>query len=304
MRTVTLGHVGGAPGPHDLWGAWNLDPLVLAGLLLAGWAYARGRVPGRPRPSDAGRAGAWWGALAALAVALVSPLDALARSLASAHMVQHLLLMGVAAPLLALSAPGSRILRGSPAPLRRALGRATHPLRARRLLTPLENPVPVSLAHVGALWLWHAGVFYDAALARLWVHALAHATFLVTAVAFWRLVVGPRTTARVSPGLGVLLLFAMTLQSVFLSLLLTFARAPWYESYATTTRQWSLEPLVDQQLAGAIMWVPAGLLYLLPALALLVGWLRGLEGTEAQAGVRSARQPPAHEVGEAGCLGH
>jgi putative membrane protein len=118
-----LAHPGQPPAPHDLWGAWNLDPVLLGGLLLAAWAFWRGQTSGPRRPVDSWRARCFSGALVALGLALLSPLDALSGSLASAHMVQHLLLLLVAAPLLALSAPSSAILRGSPLALRRASGR-------------------------------------------------------------------------------------------------------------------------------------------------------------------------------------
>jgi cytochrome c oxidase assembly factor CtaG len=74
-----------------------------------------------------------------------------------------------------------------------------------------------------------------------------------------------------------MLVFAMALQSVFLSALLTFARAPWYAVYATTTQPWGLEPLADQQLAGVIMWIPAGLVYLAAGLALALAWIREVD---------------------------
>ncbi len=134
------------------------------------------------------------------------------------------------------------------------------------------------LAHVATLWFWHAAVPYDAALASGLIHAVEHGTFLLTGVLFWRTVVGGRTATRVVPGFGVLLIFGMAMQSVLLSLLLTFARTPWYAGYATTTRAWGLDPLADQQLAGVIMWVPAGAVYVVAALLLLVAWVRASEG--------------------------
>src|SRR5690606_19935971 len=115
---VVLAHAGRPPEPHDLWTAWNLDPLVLGALVLAAWAYRRGRIGGAPRPSDRWRQRCFAGALGALAVALVSPLDAVSTALASAHMVQHVLLVLVAAPLLALAAPSSALLRGTPLAVR------------------------------------------------------------------------------------------------------------------------------------------------------------------------------------------
>lgn len=267
---MDLAHVGEPVAPHELWTSWNVDPVLVTGLLLLGWMYQRGRTRG----TEAWRTWCFGGGLAAVAVALVSPLEAASGALASAHMVQHLLLTLLAAPLLAVSAASGPLLRGAPTALRSALS----PSRRRLGLTGsaghvLRRPVVVWLLHVGALWLWHSAVLYDAALEHRPVHALEHAMFLGTAVLFWRVVVGTRAV-RVSPGLGVLLVFAMTLQSALLALLLTFARTPWYAGYTATTRPWGLEQLADQHLAGAIMWVPAGFVYLVVALTLLVGWVR------------------------------
>lgn len=276
---ASLAHSGQPLAPHDLWTAWNLEPAVLIGIFLLGIAYQRGRVRGPQRSATRWRGRSFVAGLAALAVALVSPLDALAGSLASAHMVQHILLLLVAAPLLALSAPSSTLLRGSPVALRRASGR----WRRRLGLTPgsvraLCHPITVALLHVTTVWFWHAAVPYDAALDNAPLHALEHATFLITALLFWHVVIGARGGAgRVSHGFGVLLVFGMAMQSVLLSALLTFSQTPWYSGYATTTAAWGLEPLADQQLAGVLMWIPGAPIYLLVALSLLVAWLREAE---------------------------
>jgi putative membrane protein len=278
VLTPVLAHPGQPPAPHDLWSAWNLHPVLLGGLLLAAWAYWRGQTSGPRRPIDTWRARCFTAALVALGLALLSPLDALSGALASAHMVQHLLLLLVAAPLLALSAPSSAILRGSPLALRRASGRWRRRLGLTHgNLGVLRHPAAVSLLSVGVIWFWHAAGPYDATLDNQPLHVLEHASFLVTAVLFWQVVVGVRGAARVSGGLGVLLVFAMAMQSVFLSVLLTFARTPWYSGYAQTTAPWGLDPLTDQRLAGVIMWIPAGGIYLIVALTLLVAWIRATE---------------------------
>lgn len=281
MLTVIVAHAGQPPAPHDVWGAWNPDLALIVGFLLAGWAYARGRSRDRRGPADIWRTRCFAAALVALGVALLSPLDALSSALASAHMVQHVLLVLVAAPLLALSAPSNTLLRGSPRVMRQILSRSRRRLGVTvRTFHFLRHPGTVWPLHVATLWFWHAAVPYDAALDHPLVHAIEHASFLVTGVLFWRVVIGPRSAIRVSPGLGVMLVFAMAMQSVFLSLLLTFARTPWYAGYAATTRLWRLEPLADQQLAGVIMWIPAGLVYLAAALTLLIAWIRGTEGED------------------------
>jgi putative membrane protein len=281
VLTPILAHPGRPPAPHDLWSTWNLDPILLGGFLLAAWAYRRGQTSGPRRPVDRRRASCFVAALVALGLALLSPLDGLSSALASAHMVQHLLLLLVAAPLLVLSAPSGAILRGSPLAVRRAVGRWR-----RRLGLPhgnlavLRHPAAVWLVSVGAVWFWHAAAPYDAALDSEPLHVLEHASFLLTAVLFWHVIIGVRGAARVSGGLGVLLVFAMAMQSVFLSVLLTFARTPWYSGYAATTGPWGLDPLTDQQLAGVLMWIPAGGIYLAVALALLVSWIRATEGDD------------------------
>ena len=291
-------HAGQPPAPHDVWSAWNPDPLVVLGFVLVVWAYRRGRPGERRRGLDAWRGRFFAGGLVALGIALLSPLDALSGALASAHMVQHVLLILVAAPLLALGAPSSAIMRGSPRGLRRAIGRWRGRLKlTRRNLRPLRGPIAVSLLHVGALWFWHAAGPYDAALRSEPVHLLEHASFLATALLFWAVVIGARRSDRVPGGLGFMLVFAMAGQSVFLSLLLTFARTPWYSGYATTTTPWGLSQLADQQLAGVIMWVPAGAVYLAAALALLVTWVRATEhedeGLEVSARTGTWQDPRA-----------
>lgn len=275
MLTAALAHAGAPLAPHDLWAAWNADPLLAGGLLAVGWLYWRGRRGRRRGSADGWRDRCFAGALAALAVALLSPLDALSGALASAHMVQHVLLVLVAAPLLALSAPSSALLGGSPAALRPGLGRmrrAGH--RAAGRAAALRHPAALWLAHVGILWVWHAAALYDAAVRDPLAHAAEHVSFLVTGVLLWHIIVAPRSRDRVPAGLGVLLVFALALQSTFLSVLLTFSRTPWYSAYAGTTAAWGLDPLADQQLAGVIMWVPAGFAHLAAGLGLLAAWLR------------------------------
>jgi putative membrane protein len=278
VLTALLAHADRPPAPHDLWRAWNLDPLVITGLVVAAWAYRRGRARGPTSRDDPWRAPCFAAAIAAIAIALVSPLDALTSALASAHMVQHVLLVLVAAPLLALSAPSATLLRGSPLAVRRTVPRWRRRLHLTRAkLRALRDPVTVWLLHVATLWFWHASGPYDAALDSEPLHIVEHTTFFVTALLFWHIAIGARASGRVANGYGALLVFAMALQSTFLSALLTFAGTPWYSSYATTTRAWHLDPLADQQLAGLIMWIPAGLVYLGASLALIITWVRATE---------------------------
>lgn len=183
-------------------------------------------------------------------------------------MVQHVLLTMVAPPFLVLAAPLPTLLRGLPRHLRRRVHRARHVDGIHSVLQAAQRPVVVWLLHVAALWIWHSATLYEGALRYPFVHALEHLSFIGTGLLFWHAVLSRRRSA--SAGTGLLLLFTMALQGVILSALLTFASTPWYDAY-TRTSTWGLDPLTDQQLAGVIMWIPGGLIYLSVALTLLVG---------------------------------
>lgn len=281
-----LAHSGAPLRPHDVWAAWRFDPFVIIGLVTVAALHWRGW-----RPADGTRrALAWWTGWVALVIALVSPVDAVADVLVSAHMVQHVLMVAIAAPLLAASAPGAALLRGAPAPLRRfavsvpsRLGVGIAGLRL------LRGAAGRWLAFVGAFWLWHASVLYGAAVDSSWVHALEHASFLATSLALWSVLVGPRRV-RVDRGQAVLMVFLLGLQSVLLATLITFASTPWYEPYSSPAPGWGLDPLADQQLAGVVMWVPSGLILTATGLVLLVGWLREIDD-EGSARGRSGTVP-------------
>lgn len=274
MLTDMLAHQAGVPTAHDLWIRWNVDPLILFGLGLAAWTYYRG-ARRRGRRNDAWRSRCFYAALVTLGVALLSPLDVLAHELASAHMVQHVLLVVVAAPLVAASAPFTTMLAGAPSSILRGVGRTRRRLRfATNALETLRRPAVAWLLTAGTLWFWHASGPYEAAVEHDAIHALEHGSFIVTGVLFWSAIVHVRHSSRTPYGYGALLVFTMALQSVFLAALLTFATTPWYGVYLATTTAWGIDPLVDQQFAGAIMWVPAGFVYVGVGVSLIARWIR------------------------------
>jgi len=286
-------HSGEPLAPHDLWAAWEFAPgptLALAGLGLV-YLQAVANLWHTAGPGHGVRrwqVAAFLGGLLLLAVALLSPLDALAGVLFSAHMAQHVLLMMAAAPLLALGAPAHIWLWVLPVSARRSGARWLHrrPL-LRGLLHTLRSPSLVLLASAGAMWLWHIPAWYEAALADETLHAFEHAAFLGSAWLFWLAVLRPRRRGLLADGSAILLLFVTALHSGILGALITFAPAPWMRSYSLTTAAWGLTPLADQQLAGVIMWVPAGMVYLGATLALIGVRLARLERQDA--GSRGAR---------------
>ena len=226
--------------------AWSQrGPLALV-LLLGALLYLRGRWNLGARWPVRRTTAAFGGALA-IGAALLSPLDTAAATSVAAHMVQHTVLILVAAPLLALGRPLAVIAAGLP-----------HAPRIGRVLGRPRPGVACAL-HGIALWLWHLPPLYDATLARPLVHAVAHGTLLGSAVFLWWSV--SRGRARVT---GALWLFVTAFHAGGLGALLTLSTRPWFRG-AT---------LEDQQLAGLVMWIPAGALLTAIALTLLAGWLR------------------------------
>lgn len=272
-----LAHGDAPTGTHDLWRAWSLEPLVMVGLAVATWAFFSGRAELRHRIGSNQavshlRASSYAAGMFVLAAALISPLDRFGDALFAAHMAQHLLLIVVAPPLLLLSRPLAPVLWALPHNWRKTLaGRwrgAALPRGGWRLLT---RPAVAWAVHVVTIWAWHLPGPYQAAVERDLVHSLEHATFLGTAGLFWWTILG--SPARHAGPAPILSLFAMGVQSSALGALLTFSESPWYPIYEATAATWGLSPLADQQLAGLIMWVPAGAVYLAAALAVFGRWL-------------------------------
>jgi putative membrane protein len=285
-------HEGAPLAPHDAPGAWNGEPSVLLGVALVAWTYGRGvrmlwRRAGRGRGLRTWQASAFAGGLATLLLALVSPLDAMATALLSAHMVQHLALILGAAPLLVLGRPVVAVLWSAPAPTRRRLGSWWRRAGRLRAVAHVAAGPPAAWAlHVATLWAWHLPGPYQAALTHEPVHLAEHASFLSTALLFWWAVFPPDGFGRLGPGLAVLCLFAAALQGGLLGAVMAFAGRPWYPAHAAAAAAWGLTPLEDQQLAGLLMGMPAGLVYLAAACVRFADWLRlaartvaGYEGT-------------------------
>ena len=266
-------------------GAWDLDPLMLVSGIAAVALYARGvralqarrsaRVPSPPRQA------CFYAGLALAVVAIVSPLHGWSETLFAAHMTQHLVLMVVAAPLLIAGRPVAPFLAALPARVSRMLGRAHSAPRKHAPL--LLHPIAVWVLSAIVLWAWHLPTLYDAALDNDVLHALEHATFVATALLVWGAVLGEHP---IGEGGAVLLLFATGLQSGALGALLTFAGTVLYEPHLTAATNAGVDPLTDQQLAGVIMWIPSGIVYLAAMAVMLARLLRASEVGPVEEGGR------------------
>lgn len=268
---VALAHAGEPLAPHDAWRAWSWPPTIVLPLLLTGALYLAGvralwRAAGAGRGVRRAEAAAFAAGWLTLFIALLSPIHEMGEALLSAHMVQHELLMAIAAPLLVLGRPLVAWLWAVPPAWRRALGRAAAAPAVAGPWHAISAPLAATALHGVAIWLWHAPALYQLSLRNEWVHAAQHASFLFTALLFWWAVLGHARGAAI--GTSVLCLFVTALHSGGLGALLTFATRLWYPAYAATTPAWGMSPLEDQQLAGLIMWIPGGIAYLVAALAL------------------------------------
>ena len=257
------------------------DPVVLIGVVVVAWAYARGfrRLQERTGRRHVGRAVAFGAGLVVVVVMLSVPVEHAAMDRLWAHMVQHEVLVTVAAPLLILGNPLPALMWALPAGSRKAVAPWW-----RKLSRSHARPtgwaawaITAFLVQTFALWAWHAPDLYEGALRSEWVHSLQHASFLGTALFFWWAVIGARR--RSLYGGAVAVNFAAALQGVALGAFMTFAGRVWYPFYAERTGG-NLTPLEDQQVAGVIMWGPGGAAYLVAAVILFMAWLGGDEAGE------------------------
>jgi putative membrane protein len=263
--------------------AWNLDPWVIGGVLLAAAVYARGvarlwRRAGTGVVVRRRRALAFAVGLYAVLLAVVSPLDALAHQLFTFHMVQHVLLLFVAAPLLVAGAPLLPALWALPRVPRRRLARlgATLPWLASAWHA-LTGPAAVWSVLAATLWIWHLPGPYQAAVRSPALHKLEHATMLGAALLFWWVVLQPQGRRRQDRAVALLLVFATKVQSATLGVIVTFAPRPLYPVYEAGASAWGLTLLQDQQLAGLVMGTVSGVAFLATGALLFLVWLRGLE---------------------------
>ncbi len=286
--------------PETVWGAWNGDPLLLLGLLGAAGLYARGvyqvwRRAGVGSGVRRWQVAAFGGGVGALVVALVSPLEAVAGALFSAHMVQHLILILGAAPLLVLGAPLYVCLWGLPLRWRTSLAGWVDAPPLRSLWHGLSHPLAVWGLYAATMWGWHAPPLFNAALHNDVIHEVEHLSFLFAAMAYCWVLLRPMGRRRLSRGVGILYLFTTSAHGSLLGVLIAFAPSPWFAHYVDTAPVWGLSPLQDQQLAGLIMWIPVGMAYAGVAAVLFVLWIKDVQlevrRSEQRVSPRPSRSP-------------
>ena len=191
-------------------------------------------------------------------------------------MAQHEILMVVAAPLLVLGRPLVPFLWGLPEGMRRDVGRWSKSPGVQRPWRFLSIPLIAWASHAIVLWGWHIPALFQATLTSNLVHSLQHISFLGSALLFWWALVRGRDS-RLGYGAAILYVFTTAVHTSILGALLTFSTILWYPAYVGRTAAWGLSPLEDQQIGGLIMWVPAGITFILAGLYLTAMWIRESE---------------------------
>ena len=280
-------------------GDWSLDPpLVLCvDLAFLYWLGARRTVtPLRKRAAQRWRDISFYAALLVLVLALSSPLDALSEQLFWAHMLQHVLVMLLAAPLIVLARPWIRLWRSLPLSTRRWLarglsqGRRTAPLRSACAL--LGRPDTSFVVFSVVLLGWHLPRMFNATLTSSALHGLEHSLFFASAVLFFKQVIpSPPLHLSLAPALRVLYAIGAMIVSWALAVVLALAPHALYAHYAhEATRPGGISALADQQLAAGIMWVPGSITFLIVVFVYVHRWLAPSE----PAGNRAVRLIGGH----------
>lgn len=256
--------------------SWEFRPDVTLILLLAGILYGRGwyrlRRRGRGQGANGWRLAAYLSGLFAIALALLSPIDVFQSVLFFMHMIQHLLLVMVAPPLLLLANPMPFVLWGLPRQLRRRLGllfRPSAPLR--RALRRSTTPGISWATFIAILIGWHDPNAYNASLRYGWLHDIEHLTFFFSGMLYWWHVVGaaPRLHKPLPFAMRLIYLIGAVPFNMLLGVAIAFATQPIYTYYLSVPRVWGISALNDQQIGGAIMWIPGSMMYLLAVLVIV-----------------------------------
>jgi putative membrane protein len=258
--------------PGWTWDPWIAGPLLLSALIFAfGWRRLHARSAGG-RARLVRRAWLFAGGWLAMAGALVSPLHEAGERSFTAHMLEHELLMLVAAPLIVLAEPLSAMLWAFAPDARRAIGNVSSSGPVSAVFSALTGAITATAIQSAILWIWHMPALFDLALASEGWHATQHLCFVVSALLFWTAMLGRRGGGAGEPGaraLAALCLLATSLVTGALGALMAFSESPWYAGYARLARApFGLSPAEDQQVAGLVMWIPGGLLHAVAALLL------------------------------------
>ena len=272
----------------EFWSAWSFPPVASIALMATGLIYFSGWNLLRrllPRHYPTWRLTAFVAGLASIWIAIASPLDAFDDVLLTAHMMQHLLFMVIAPPLLLLGAPAIPLLRGLPKwILRRALAPFLRSRVIRKMGRAITHPLLCWLTMAVAMIGWHIPAAYEWALRSSAWHEVEHSCFLITSTLFWFPVIQPWPSRAHWPRwtMPLYLLLGDVVNTV-LSAFLAFSDRVFYPSYTNSQNAFGISPLGDQAAAGAVMWTVGSFVFLGAAAVLMLRLLSGEHPSTAAA---------------------
>ena len=279
IPTALLAHDGRYAESGELLNAlqvWSIDAPGLAIVIVVGGLYAWGYFRLR-RDSPNFHFPRWhaWSFAAGwlvMLLGLMSPVDTYSDDLFWMHMIQHVMITMIVAPLMLLGAPATLALRAASPRVRTTY---LVPFLNSRLVRALTWPPAAIVIYIASVWSWHWPDAYDAAIASEAVHFVEHGVFLLGAVLLWWLVIGVDAT-RLRPHhvWRCALLVVAILQNIGLGLILINVGEPVYDTYATAAavREWGPDALLDQRIGAGIMWVPGSMMFALAIIVTVYYW--------------------------------
>ncbi len=259
---------------------WSWDPSIIY-VVLAGLMYLLGGMRRGTSRSRHGRRGGEWlrelsflAGLACIVIALSSPVDYYSEQLFWVHMLQHIILLSVSAPLILFGRPWPRMWQALPLGWRTSVGRTLAGARWTAPVRLLARPATAWILFNADLLLWHLPAAYNLTLRYQWIHNIEHALFFFTGVLFWAHVVDPGPLRkRLSWYVRAAYILGSMVTGWALAITLVLAKVPLYSHYAHLLhRPGGISALTDQQLAGGMMWVPGSVAYSIALLVIFSRW--------------------------------
>jgi putative membrane protein len=265
------------------WTSFSIHPSTVIGIVALAALYVwRARVGEREGAPPLGRAKPtlFGVGLVLMFFSLNGWLHDLSDSyLFSAHMVQHLILVLVIAPLMLMGTPGWMLRPALDVP-------GVRPV-ARWLTKPMHAFAVFNLMFCA----WHLPLLYNAALEYHPLHIVEHLLFLATAVIMWWPILSPLPELpRLSYPGQMLYLFLMTLPMSVVSVYIALASSVLYPTYAAAPRLWGISPMADQMMGGLIMWIPGGVYFISIISVVFFRWQQR-DGVDTAAGAQVDWRP-------------
>jgi putative membrane protein len=284
---------------QDPWSQWPLTPGITLGTLAIVWLYIAGQRPSPVSPNDrlgALRHLAFFGGVAAVFLALQSPIEPISDRIFIVHQVEHMLLRTVGPMLLMLATPQAALLRGLPAWVRRYVLTPLLASRPVRVLGVFGHPAVATALLIVTSYFWMIPGYHDLAILDEPVHELWHTTLLLSGlIFFWRIFdprpypLGASMTARI------FMLGLAAIGNILLGSYLSFKSQPLYYAYDELGRLWAIDPLIDERFGGLTMWIPGSMMFAAAALLMVYRQAR----QEDSATTRSDRSSKTATTAEA-----